>query len=245
VIFLLNISSIKKMMIRVRCWAGLLTIFCLAAASSAVPRSTFDKDQREDCAQLKQKCTEDENVWLACPHTCTLFLEQQGNMAQAMDPESFHQLEFTTHEGKTFDLDDYQGYVTLFAVVPLLPGMSQYYYELVHHVQTIFPYTLETIVMPLHGEKKNDIHIKPHTQTKVVLLKETTLKTRQLDYFSKQIRPLAGSESLDIRMDRVTFFIVSTDGKHIERLISPTMKVLERRIQVFLQELDSDFGREL
>jgi hypothetical protein len=234
------------MMIRVRCWAGLLTFFCLAAASSAVPSSTFDKDQREDCAHLKKKCTKDETVWLACPHTCTLLLKQEGNMAQAMDPESFYQLEFTTHEGKTFDLEDYQEYVTLFAVVPLLPGMSQYYYELVHHVQTIFPYILETIVLPLRGERKNHgIHIKPHTKTKVVLLKETTVSTSQLDYFLKQIRPIAGSESLDIRMDRVTFFIVSTDGKHVERLISPTMKMLERRVQVFLQELDSNFGREL
>jgi hypothetical protein len=123
--------------------------------------------------------------------------------------------------------------------------MSQYYYELVHHVQTIFPYTLETIVLPLHAEQKNSVHIKPHTKTKVVLLKETSESSSQLDYFLKQIRPIAGSESLDIRMDRVTFYIVSTDGKHVERLISPTMKTLERRVQVFLQELDSNMGREL
>ena len=234
------------MMIRVRCWACLLlTFFCSTAASSAVLNSTFDKDQREDCNELKQKCTEDEEVWLACPLTCTIFLLQQGGMAQAIDPESFYQLEFTTHEGKTFDLVDYEGYVTLFAAVPLLPGMSQYYYELIHHVQNIFPYTLETIVQPLHAEEQNGIHIKPHTNTPVVLLKETTVSAGQLDYFLNQIRPIAGSESLDIRMDRVTFFIVSTDGKHIERLISPTMKMLERRVQVFLQELDSNFGQEL
>lgn len=168
-------------------------------------------------------------------------------MTQSMDPESFYQLEFTTHEGKTFDLEDSQGYVTLFATVPLLPGMSQYYYELIHHVQTIFPYTLETIVLPLHAgeDKNNGVHITPHAKSKVVLLKETTVSTSQLDYFLNQIRPIAGSESLDIRVDRVTFFIVSTDGKHVERLISPTMKMLERRVQVFLQELDSNFGREL
>ena len=168
-------------------------------------------------------------------------------MAQAVDPESFYQLQFKTHEGKTFDLEDYEGFVTLFAAVPLLPGMSQYYYELIHHVQNIFPYTLETIVQPLnaYAEEQNGIHIKPHTNTKVVLLKETTVSAGPLDYFLNQIHPIAGSESLDIFMDRVTFFIVSTDGKHIERLISPTMKMLERRLQVFLQELDSNFGREL
>ena len=236
-------------MIRVRCWACcllVLTFFCLTtAASSAILSSTFDKDQREDCAHLKLKCNKDEHVWLACPHTCTLFLEQEGGMARAVDPESFYQLQFTTHDGKTFDLEDYEGYVTLFAAVPLLPGMSQYYYELIHHVQTIFPYTLETIVQPLHAEKTNSIHIKPHTNTKVVLLKETTESTSQLDYFLTQIRPVAGSESLDIRMDRVTFFIVSTDGRHVERLISPTMKMLERRVQFLLQELEPNFGQEL
>lgn len=225
------------------------------AASSAVFSSnalgsTFDKDNREECGNLQEQCTK-EYMWSDCPLTCSVFLMQQGGISQAVDPESFYQLEFTTHEGRTFDLEDYQGYVTLFATVPLVPGMAQYYYDMVHYIQTIFPYTLETIVQPLgrksNGARSRGVQITPRTESKVALLKTASLKFDDFDYFKKQIRPVAGSEDLGILMDRVTFFIISTNGKHVERLISPTMKMLSSRVQVFLKELDENFGfgREL
>ena len=233
-------------MIQTRSWIGLTTLLWLSSEASA--SSTFDKDKRDDCHSIVDRCSIDQNIWAECPHSCTLSLEQQGSMNESTNPESFFELEFTTHQGKTFDLEDYQGYVTIFAVVPLMHGMAQHFYDIFDHVQNVYPYTIQTIVMPLKKDNaaKNDVHIVPNPKTsKVTLLEEIDMSSHQLEYFvSTNRRAIAGSETTAVATDRVTIFLVSTDGVHMEKVISPTLQILERRIQMFLKELNKNFDQE-
>jgi glutathione peroxidase-family protein len=173
-------------------------------------------------------------------------------MGQANEPDDFYALSVTTAQGKKVPLENYDGYVVLFAVVPLLKdsGMAQYYYELLEHVQSIFKYTIEIVLLPvqvetMEEEAATDIQPHAHDNAKVVLLKKMTGTTKTLDYLLN-VPPTAGSlvshedKNLHLLRDRVTIFIVSSDGKFVERLISPTMAILERRLIVYLSQLDGD-----
>jgi hypothetical protein len=232
-----------NIMVQTRSWIGLTALLWFSSAAAAA--STIDEDKRDDCHNVMDKCTTDKDIWAECPQSCTLSLELLGSMNESTNPEGFFELEFTTHQGKTFDLEDYQGYVTIFAVVPLMHGMSQYFYDIFDHVQNIYPYTIQTIVMPLKKDNAaNDVHIVPNPKSKVTLLEETDMSTHQLEYFFSKNRAIAGSDTMAVATDRVSVFLVSTDGVHMEKVISPTLRKLERRIQVFLRELNKNFDQE-
>jgi len=34
--------------------------------------------------------------------------------------------------------DRFEGYVTLLVVIPLFPGLAQYYYDMMEHIHTVF-----------------------------------------------------------------------------------------------------------
>lgn len=236
-------------MVQTRSWIGLTTLLSLwlSLPSVASAASTVDiKDKRDDCHTMTDKCTTDKEMWANCPHSCTLSLELIGSMNKSTDAEAFFELEFTTHQGKTFDLEDYQGYVTMFAVVPLMHGMSQHFYDIFEHVQNVFPYTIQTVVMPLKDNTNtaNDVHIAPNPKSTVTLLEETDMSTNPLKYFVSKLHSIAGAPTMAVATDRVTVFLVSTDGEHVEKVISPTLKKLERRVQMFLKELNKNFDQE-
>ena len=155
------------------------------------------------------------------------------------DPEIFFQMQVTKQDGKSLDLEDFEGYVTLYATIPLIPGMSQFYYEMLEHVQGIFPYTIETLVAPYNISLADEVcvSITPRQEPKTILLKEVIEPSPVLEYLVNA-EIVAGNDEAALLLDRVTIFIVSTDGVYIERLISPTMPLLERRVSVFLMQMD-------
>jgi hypothetical protein len=160
------------------------------------------------------------------------------------DPEDFFRMQVTKQNGNTLELEDFEGYVTLYAVIPLMPGMAQFYYEMLEHVQTIFPYTVETLVAPYITSSNvrnnnNDVTITPHKEPKTILLQVEKEPTPVLEYLMNA-EIVAGNDDTDLLMDRVTIFIVTVDGMFIERLTSPTMRLLERRVSVFLMQFKTE-----
>jgi hypothetical protein len=129
------------------CWFSTYNC-CFAAAATF----QFDKDTNDDCSNITNSCTTNPTTYFACPITCSKRLELVGYMGQANEPDDFYALSVTTSQGKIVPLENYEGYVVLYAVVPLLKdsGMAQYYYELLEHVQsTIFKYTIEIVLLPV------------------------------------------------------------------------------------------------
>ena len=159
------------------------------------------------------------------------------------DPEEFFELQVTKANGDSPTLEDMEGYVTIFAVLPLLPGLATFYYELFEHVQAIFPYTVETLVLRYNVDGNDSATIQlQHSNPKTILLQATSENTEVLDYLL-QSDVVAGNPDADLLLDRVTIFLVSSDGMFIEQLVTPTMPLLERRVSVFLKQLEA--GKEL
>ena len=164
------------------------------------------------------------------------------------DEESLlYSLDVVTAKGSELSLEEYAGYVTIVAIVPLLQGMAQFYYELLEHVQSIYPYTLQILLLPCavisnEPEKKlKAVNIKPRDKPKVVLLKPMIGQSPLVDYFVKKVKIYTGWDDTKVFPDRVTMFIVSANGEFVERAVSPTLHELERRIGVYSMQLDTRY----
>jgi hypothetical protein len=153
-----------------------------------------------------------------------------------------------TREGKRMSTDRWDGYVTVLASLPMLPGMAAYYYEMMELLHKNFAPHVEMLIIPI--DVYEGIHIQIRQFPKVVVLEEETPAAVLVNPFIKyltSIKPTGGEshenhsgelEQTDFHTDRVTFFIISADAHFVERLISPTMEKLQRRIALFLKTID-------
>lgn len=179
----------------------------------------------------------------------------EGSMAEIHDdPEALYQMTVTTSKGQQLSLEDHEGYVTIFAVVPTqYAGMAKFYYDMLEHIGSIYPFTVQFLFLPWQSsDNKEDKgqtddteallapqrYSKPH----VVLLEAVSKPTDALKYLLKA-NIVAGNDDASLKEDRVTTFLISSDGMYVERLLSPTITLLERRIGVYLQQLS--MSREL
>ena len=227
-------------------WVVVFFLTCTAMSHGFI----FDMDTRDDCLQqTKEACLSDPDLYFQCAMTCSQHTFVEGYIGEAQDPEEVFGLQVTTAEGKKISLEDYEGYVTLFAVVPLLPGMAQYYYEMLEHVNKVFSYTVEILLFPWNVNDPKRVSLKPHDdahkhQSKKVILLEESMQPCEAMEFLASLQPYIGTYDPTIEMDRVSIFMISSDGKYVERLISPSMSILERRLQVFLKQLDEEYVYE-
>jgi hypothetical protein len=186
-------------------------------------------------------CIQETRVFFECPITCSKLLERPGSIAR-MEGEFFDQ-SVTRQDGKRMSLEDFEGYVTLYAILPLVPS-AQYYYELLEHIHKIFPYTVEILVMPYQEieeidkeDKTTTVAIKPHDNPHVTFLQQETRP--DLLFYLWESKVYGGEENLkDVPKDRPSIYVISTDGRFVERLISPSLTDLERRIIVYLKQLE-------
>ena len=215
----------------------------------------FDTDilSEDECRSLLAFCQSDiySHVYLQCPMMCTTYLQAEGgDMKGTADAESRDALwevgTLRTFSGRRVDADRFEGYVTVISLLPLLPGMAFYYYEMMEHLHTVFSPTVEFVVIPIDvGE---GIHIKPHAQPNVVVLEEeSAIHTHPWVQHLHSIQPRSGTAETDhtggtrqmeLPTDRLTVYIVSADGYFVERLTVPTLATLQRTISTYLKTHD-------
>ena len=147
------------------------------------------------------------------------------------DPEAFYLLEATRHNGKSMTLEDNEGYVTLFAVLPLLPGMAPYYYDAIEHMAQVYKYTLVPMILPIAVDDSNLKSLPQRPDGKTILLQNGGVNNPVLQYLLSR-KMVAGNAEIQFSLDRPTIFLVSHTGMFIERLVAPTMEVMERRLKV-------------
>lgn len=119
----------------------------------------FDKDIRDDCRSLQLHCTSDvfAHVYLQCPATCTKLLEEEGMKGTTLPDQVDYLVDgveaLRTRHGKRINTDRFDGQVLVLGLVPLLPGMAVYYYELMDHLHSIFSKKgCEFVIIPIdHG----------------------------------------------------------------------------------------------
>jgi hypothetical protein len=91
----------------------------------------FDQDTGENCSEraTAQDCSKDKVTYFQCPITCAHALEPKSGAAATssgpMDDEAFYELKVTDTKGKTISFENYQGYVTVIATIPLLEGKRE------------------------------------------------------------------------------------------------------------------------
>ncbi|CAJ1961723.1 unnamed protein product [Cylindrotheca closterium] len=214
----------------------------------------FDTDIRKDCQQMASHCQSPffGHIFLQCPKTCAAMLEVPGMVGKSPkgDDELWWESTETvrTIQGKRVATDRWDGCVTVVATVPMLPGMAPYYYEMMETLHKQYKPHVEFILIPIDlGET---IHIKLRKKPGVVVLEEESpmaVLTNPFVQYLTSIKPDAGAvvtnhldelEQLDLHTDRASFFVISSDGYFIESLISPPMKKLQRRINLFLKTVD-------
>jgi len=164
-------------------------------------------------------------------------------------PERLWEGTLRTRQGKRIDADRFEGYVTVLSILPLLPGMAIYYYEMMETLHGQFTPNVEFVVLPIdHGE---GIHIRPRSKNpKVVILEEeTAIATHPWVKHLWAVQPRSGAatknhrneiEQHELPTDRLTVYIVSADGYFVERLTVPTMAELQRKIAVYLKTIAYD-----
>jgi hypothetical protein len=238
----------------------LLTTTINTTSTTTTEAFQYQQDTYEHCEEEVAACTKSPTFWYQCPITCSKALALEVSIFEVKegDPEDLYRLQVTKHEHdgtSKLELEDFEGYVTMYAVLPLLPGMAQFYYELLEHVQGIYKYTVQTLVEPHKvvpdvvvddstnsNDDDDDMSIlEPLPNAKTILLQpsQNNEASDLLQYMLEAGELMAGNDyGSTFHGDRVTIFLVSADGKFIERLISPTMTLLERRIAVFLKQLE-------
>jgi hypothetical protein len=199
--------------------------------------------------------------------TCATALAQPGGIGRTTkDPDEFFYPQLgvvTTIDGTKIALEDLvDGYVTLFARIPMLypdSGMAHYYYELLEHVAAIYKYTLQIVVIPIvriMGQEPLDVSLlQPHAlssssqsssnqeRRRVIVLQETTIQALPsfLTDFVWETKPVAGESAPmgHVVQGKVSMYLVSADAAFVERLVSPTMTILEERIPVYVNQLSA------
>ncbi|CAJ1961725.1 unnamed protein product [Cylindrotheca closterium] len=215
-------------------------VFASAAGASGTQK--FKRDIGDDCSDLtSEACIREIITIQKCPIACSELLEEPGTIARTSDSEIYQQ-RVTKQDGKQITLEEYEGYITLFVVIPLVPN-AQYYYELVEHVHEIFPFTVEIMILPISVVDDNEYdaaEIIPQANSKVTFLKHEE-RTDFMIYLSES-EVFGGEDNLrEFANDRASIYIISSNGQFVERMVAPKLIDLEKRIIVYLQQLDPTF----
>jgi len=235
----------------------------------------FDTDIRDDCRDLLEYCQSHVfgHVYLQCPGLCTKFLGEEGMIGTAHDyPDALYEVgplptydsssnnNNNYHGTGTVDADRFEGFVLVFAIVPLLPGMATYYRNMMEHLHGVFDPEAEFVILPMDLELLEKIHLSPreehgneHGKSRVVVLQEesayTITETHPWVKHLGAIKPKTGLgtteygdgstvEQRPLQTDRVSVYIVSADGYYVEQLIAPSMSKLKERIRIYTKSID-------
>jgi hypothetical protein len=258
--------------------AAALVLSASGTATNATSASAFEfqHDSADgDCPDRVDECATSPSLWYRCPVSCSRHLGREGNMAEERsDPEQFFNLKATAirqrignHDGGSstggggspggttvISMEDNEGYITLYAVLPLLRGMAQYYYDAIEHIARVYKYTLVPMILPYpatatssssdDGDARTEsdaspVALSPVPGSKSILLQPPPTPSADdqpdvLKYvLSRQV--VAGNhfDGDTLALDRPTIFLISHNGMFIERLVAPTMETMERRIKVY------------
>jgi hypothetical protein len=243
--------------------------------------SAFEFDHDVNAEQCKKDivadlgvCISNSTMWFSCPTSCSrAFNGGRGTMAEERnDPERFYELhskrmsssaDMDYNKENDFSLEDNEGYITLYAVLPLHPGMAEYYYDAIEHIAQVYKYTLVAMILPYYDttNEKDGSEVTSSTsilqaivgsriageaKSKSILLAGYDVQTKTdneiLEYLLTR-EVVAGTLALKnhdnddyddnvLLISRPNLFLVSHTGMFIERIVSPTMEVIEKRIKV-------------
>lgn len=258
--------------------------------------SGFEFDHDADAELCKKEtiadldiCTSNSTMWFSCPISCARVLHSgRGTMAEERsNPDQFYELHVKRvsvaagtnyNKGSDMSLEDNEGYVTLYATLPMLPGMAEYYYDAIEHIAQVYKYTLVAMILPYYdstndqddskpssstsvlqsiiaSRKADEIHGNKKTKTKSILLTGYDVQQKPdnevLKYLLTReivagtLDPQSHNKHYDndnmLLITRPNIFLLSHTGMFIERVVSPTIEMIERRIKVHEIAMEDNF----
>ncbi|CAB9526400.1 expressed unknown protein [Seminavis robusta] len=225
----------------------LLLVSCLRSPLLVAGTFQWDKDSLDDCHQREEagQCTTDSVTFYQCPMTCTKNIKAEGmrKQGEAEDPEDFFELKTPLANGKMLKFEKFEGYVTTFVVIPLFPGMAQYYFDMMEHLHKVYPFTLEIVVLPIRIDTHPDVKLTIPAKTKITVLPEIKREAGSeslaesnnvLEYLEQVIFPGADF----IFTDRVTAYFVAYNAGFVEKEDSPTLDFMERLVVHYQGEME-------
>jgi hypothetical protein len=239
-----------------------MAVILLSASNTGAMVAAFEFQHDaldENCQQRVDECTNSRSMWYKCPISCSQHFEREGYMAEERSsPEQFFNLKATRQvvvndrrdaNSLTMSMDDNEGYITLYAILPLIQGMAQYYYDAIEHVANVYRYTLVAMILPYPTLTPNDEDatdsvkniLIPVEKSKSILLQQPPTHRDHPDVLQYILtREVVAGNHFDIALalDRPTIFLISHNGMYIERLVAPTMETLERRVKVYEQVME-------
>ena len=124
-------------------------------------------------------CTANSTMWYSCPISCAEALHGgRGTMAEERsDPDQFFALHArripstrgaSNRNDKIISLEDNEGYVTMYAILPMLPGMAEYYYDAIDHIAQVYKYTLVAMILPYYDTTIEQDDSKPSSSKSIL-----------------------------------------------------------------------------
>jgi hypothetical protein len=227
-------TNTKLTMILAKTFMVLFLLPCLSQANK------FDHDSASDCMERAKAgyCVKDDKTYAECPVTCADHHRPEnphwGGWEKG-EPRPFYQFEFLEATGKTLHFSDFEGQVTIVALVPLLPGLADFHYKLLDHVLVVYQHTfvVSVVVLPMPGQ--DGIELQHHQHSQVKLLQGVGSEDHALvKYLSGKIQTGKFDPA------QLNVFIVSPEGNHIEMHVSPDMAMYRKYIESQLKQIDEE-----
>lgn len=187
--------------------------------------------------------------------TCSEALKPTKPMVQGRAPnrDTLYYFKARKADGEMLYFDQFDGYVTLIVAIPLLPGMSTFYHEMVERLVSLEPFRMACIILPFQstqGDTDPNIELEVlDSGTPYHQLNQRchVLKTWESDELGSHplIRYVENVEKNSnipdvVYNDLATVFLVNHDGALIERRVVPTIDHMASVANHYLAIMDRE-----
>mmetsp|Transcript_18175 Transcript_18175/g.20983 ORF Transcript_18175/g.20983 Transcript_18175/m.20983 type:complete len:234 (-) Transcript_18175:85-786(-) len=220
----------------------LLIAFAITCASSSDISINFDEDQAsvDYCTEKAEKklCTRDHNTYFECPITCASHNRPErphwGGFEKKESP--FYDFQLKDVNGKVINFEDFDGQVTVVALVPLYPGLAAFHQKLLEHVFELYKrsFVVTVVLLPMVGQHGVSLE-KPSKNSKLIMLDGVgDIEHPLVQYLSKKIQ----KGVFDVTL--LNSFIISPEGTHLEMHIDADLKMYRQYIESHIKDLDDE-----
>lgn len=236
-------SNHKKMFQR----APLVQFIVLLALTGA-QKYRIDRDTANDCDDRLGTCRSSPNTFLECPISCATALAPPQLMVQGIadQRDRFYQFQFPLADGSMLDFDRFDGYITIIAALPMLPGMAQHYYEMAEFLVEREPYRTACLILPFYstepGVTSSDAELQLVNRPKCHILpsfRSERLRDHPMIDYIDSVRRRMDPPFVTLN-DRTTMYMVNHDGHLHERRVTPTLDKMLKVLQHYYDIMDRE-----
>ena len=202
-------------------------------------RRKFYEDTGKRCDDYAKAgyCTKDPDTYFLCPNTCSLAHQPSNSFSSGVEqnPDQMNPyfFEFKDIADRKVNLKEYIGYVTVVAAVPIYPGMGQYWYDALEHLDTIYNHKVRLLFIPLEGQDGLRLEVK--SSSPLAVLENRLNKNHPLLVYLNKIL-----EQKIFGPDKANLFVIDKEGVHMQILVNPTFTMLSKTINDHFKNMNSE-----